>query len=36
MKLTKKETVMVAISHMMSPLAGMKQNQNQNLKVGSG
>ena len=22
---------MVAISHMMSPLAGMKQNQNQNL-----
>ena len=27
------KTVVVAISNMMSPLAGMKQNQNQNLEA---
>ena len=32
-ELNKIKTVMVALSHMISPLAGMKQNQNQNLEA---
>ena len=32
-KIYKIKTVVVVISHMMSPLAGMKQNQNQNLEA---
>ena len=33
MNLTKKKTVVVALNHMMSLLAGKKQNQNQNLEA---
>ena len=32
-EINKTKTVVVAISHMISPLAGMKQNQNQNLEA---
>ena len=32
-ELNKIKTVVVALSHRMSPLAGMKQNQNQNLEA---
>ena len=32
-ELNKLKTAVVALSHMMSPLAGMKQNHNQNLEA---